>query len=182
MNKLITALCILSLCFSCQNDESGPNIQDLDFNYTNYVNGEHKKPVSVFRRNIIVLDFSTGECILEGTKVMDPVIVSKIKKMLRSGKRHDPTLDSAKFQLAGDVLVPNYVISASFSPDLDYRKYSFWRSEIFRAINELRSEFAEERFQKNYWDLLNSETILDKNMLREIHIIYPLRYSEYVMD
>lgn len=182
MTKLLSSLFILTICLSCQTKESDPSIQHLDFNYINYVDGEHKKPLSILRRNIIVLDFSTGECIMEGSKINDTIITPKIKRMLRSGKRHDPILDSVKFQLSGDVLAPNYVISASFSPNLDYRKYSFWRSEIFRAINELRADFAEERFQKNYWDLLNSETILDKNMLREIHVIYPLRYSEYVMD
>lgn len=182
MTKYFSLLFIAVLGVSCQREESGPNLQELNFNYVNYVDGEHKEQLSILRRNIIVLDFSTGQCILEGSKVNDSLISKKIKRMLRSGKRHDPILDSAKFQLAGDVLVPNYLLSASFGPDLGYRKYSFWRSEIFRAINELRLEFAQERFQKNYWELINSPTVLDKNMLREIHSIYPLRYSEYVMD
>lgn len=182
MKKILFPTFVLILCISCDSKTEGPQIQDLDFSYVNYVDSEHKGTLNILRRNIIILDFSAGECVLEGTKVNDSLICPKIKRMLKSGKRHDPILDSAKFQLAGDVLVPNYVLSASYPPELDYRKYSFWRSEIFRAINELREEFAEERFQKNYWELLDSKGILDRNMLREIQIIYPLRYSEYVMD
>ncbi len=182
MLKELSFLFLLLSVLSCEQEEARPRLEKLDFNYQNYVNRELEKPMSVLRRNIIVLDFSTGECILEGSKVNDSIIVGKIKRMLSSGKRYDPILDSATYRLAGDVLVPNYMISASYSPNLNYRKYSFWRSEIFRAINELRAEFAEKRFQKNYWDLLDSPTLMDKNMLREIHSIYPLRYSEYVMD
>lgn len=182
MQKHLSFLFFLSFLLSCESQETVPSLQNMDFNYQNYVDGEHQKPMSILRRNIIVLDFSSGECILEGSKVNDSSIVQKIKRMLTSGKNHDPILDSATFSLAGEVLIPNYVLSASFSPELDYRKYSFWRSEIFRAINELRIEFAQNRFQKNYWDLLYSPGLLDKNMLREIHSIYPLRYSEYVME
>lgn len=71
----------------------------------------------------------------------------------------------------GEVEVTKGVISLRNDLDTQYGTYLAVQNELVGAINELREELSQERFQKAYNDL-------DRDQQKAIREIYPSRISE----
>ena len=129
----------------------------------------------VNRRNIIQVKINAADRILAGGVPIDiSQLKDKIKEFATTKRADDPNLPEIEEQEIaglGKVPVSRGVISLQNDRGTSYKKYIAVQNELVKAINELRDEFAMDRFHKPY-------SKLDDDQAELVRKAVPQRISE----
>ena len=110
----------------------------------------------VNRRNIIQVKINSSDKLLAGNQPMD---VSQLKDQIKeflTNPNNDPNLpekEEKDIPGLGTVPVSKGVISLQNDRGTTYSKYIAVQNELIKAVNELRDDFAMQRFGKKFMKL-----------------------------
>ena len=137
-------------------------VVEINYNFDNYINNIRNKsePFIIKERNIIEINVNqNGEVKIEGKIVNDTLIIKKLKEYLSPNPENKemPTTIEKEFTYSGKVIMNKYIIiSASYHKELNYKNYGKIRNKIYKAYNEIKNEFAIEKFGKSLNELMKS--------------------------
>lgn len=126
-------------------------------------------------RDIFVVKINSLNQLLVGGEEMDVKQLRKAAKEFIANPNNDPNLPelfTEHIDGLGEVTyTKNHVISVQNDVDTQYQAYLDVQNELVAAYNELRNEYATERFGKTYNEL-------DEEAQRLIQKVYPQKISE----
>ena len=159
---------------------------EIDYNFDNYINNTKNKsePFIIKARNIIEINVNkNGEVEIEGKIINDTLIIKTLKEYLSPNPENNemPITIEKEFTYSGKVIMnKNVIISAFFDKNLTYEKYSKIRNKIYISYNEIKNEFAIERFGKSLHQLMKLNEENDNLKWIEINKIIPINYTEVI--
>ena len=112
--------------------------------------------IKINRRNIVVVKINSQDRIMVGSQ---PVDVSQIKDLIVEALTNPtdnpnlPEKEVKSIQGLGNYAVSKGVVSLQNDKGTLYNTYIQVQNEIVRAINEIRDEFATQRYGKKYAQL-----------------------------
>ena len=137
-----------------------------------------KKDVEINKRNIfIVLINSNNQLLVQGEQLDIRDLRAKTKEFIKNEANADnlPQLLPVEVVIDGAVetvmTTKNHVISLQNDRGTEYQKYIEVQNELVAAYNELRDEYARQRFGTAY-------NLLDADRQKAVQDIYPQKISE----
>ena len=191
---LITFLLILILVNSSCKEELQPiletdfKIVEVDYAFDNYMNNTRDKsePYLIKQRNIVFVEVDkNGQTTINNNFIEDSLISSELKKYIIPNPENDqmPITIEKEFEFSGKVTFnKNLIISAKYSKELDYEKYSGIRNKIYSSYNIVRNEFSKEKFSKTLEELISSNDESDNAKWNELRQIFPIHYTEIIEE
>ena len=140
-------------------------------------------PPKIKKRNIFeVLVNANDQLLVEGEYIQVTELREKAKMFIKSeqGNENMPEFASTEIPGLGLSQVSKQIISLQNDNGTSYEMYIKVQNELVGAYNELRNEFAQQKFNKTYTELLqqsgSSEAAEEK--LKAVKKFYPQRISE----
>jgi biopolymer transport protein ExbD len=137
----------------------------------------------VKQRNIFeILVNANDQLLVEGEYMQVTELRENAKAFIKSeqGNENMPEFKETEIPQLGVVPVSKQIISLQNDNGTSYEMYIKVQNELVAAYNELRNEFAQQKFGKTYTELVqkseSSELIKDK--MRAVKKVYPQRISE----
>ena len=128
----------------------------------------------VNRRNIIVVKINSADRLLAGNEALDvSLLKDKIKEFL-SNPADDPNLPEKEMkdiEGLGQWPVSKGIISLQNDRGTSYQAYIAVQNELVKAVNELRDEFAMQRYGKKF-------SLLDEDKQDIVKKVVPQNISE----
>ena len=192
---ILLCLILLSLIFnSCKkevNESISADYTVIDFyygydNYNRNIRDSKKNPLIIRERNIVEINLDkNGNCVIEGKNIPQDSITNELKKYIiphPENKNMPETLEK-ELTHAGKVYV-NYklVISVRIDENLSYKKYSEIRNKIYIANNEVRNDFAIDKFGKELSELIVPSSEIEREQYYELLDIFPFKYVEFIPE
>jgi len=138
-----------------------------------------KKRKNIEQRDFLVFTVTDkNELLMDGKPVWLPELRNTAKTFIANPDKLEnlPRKETLDFEGVGKVeIAPNAVISLEMSRKTDYETYLKVFGELSAAYSELRDEFSQVHFGRNYERL----TAEQQSTVREI---YPIRISERETD
>jgi biopolymer transport protein ExbD len=131
-------------------------------------------PPPIKERNVFaVLLNSQNQLLVEGEPMDISELKDAAKEFIENPERKDnlPEFKEIEVPLLGVVEVSKGVISLQSDRGTEYQAYLMVQNELARAYNELRQEFARQKFGKDYKDLEEDE-------MKAVRMVYPQKISE----
>ncbi len=144
---------------------------------------EVEPPPPIKERNIFeVLVNANDQLLAEGEYIQVTELRAKVKDFIKS----DPSnMDMPEFKETdipglGLVAVSKQIISLQNDNGTSYEMYIKVQNELVAAYNELRNEFAQQKFQKSYNELVQQSDASDANKekMDAVKKFYPQRITE----
>ena len=151
-------------------------------------------PPPINKRNIFeILINSNDQLLVEGKYIQVTELRSLAKEFIKSNpsfpniadKENMSYPDLPKFKaeeipVLGTMLVSKQIISLQNDMGTSYEMYIKVQNELVAAYNELRNEFAQQKFQKSYTELVQQSGSSDaaKDKMRAVKKVLPQRISE----
>lgn len=131
--------------------------------------------IDIKKRNIFVVKVnSLNQLLVQGQEINVRDLREKAKEFIKN-EANDPNLPekvTVDIPNLGNVeITKDHVISLQNDVDTQYQAYIEVQNELVGAYNELRNEFAQERFGKKYDDL-------DPELQKAVQDVYPQKISE----
>jgi biopolymer transport protein ExbD len=129
-------------------------------------------------RNIMVVLINANDQLLVRG---EPMNISELRKFTKdfianpSDKENLPEKSTVEIPLLGPTRVSKQVISLQNDRGTSYDIYIKVQNELAAAYNELRNEFARQKFGKTYDELISSD---DTDKISAVRDVYPQRISE----
>ena len=149
------------------------------------VEDEMEKPPEIKQRNVFqVLVNANDDLLVEG----EPMLVSELREEAKKFIIGDPTWQDetmpegkmSDVPVFGKIMVSKQIVSLQNDRGTSYEMYIKVQNELVGAYNDVREEFAMEKFGKTMRQLedgaKNSEKI--KQQLKAVKKVYPQRISE----
>jgi biopolymer transport protein ExbD len=151
-------------------------------------------PPPINKRNIFeILVNANDQLLVEGEYMQVTELREKAKEFIKSNPSFPnivdennmsypdlPKFKAEEIPVLGTMLISKQIISLQNDNGTSYEMYIKVQNELVAAYNELRNEFAQQKFGKTYTELVqkseSSELIKDK--LRAVKKVYPQRISE----
>ena len=140
-------------------------------------------PPKILQRNIFtVLVNQNDQLLVEDDYIQVTELRARAKEFIKS-RAGDPTMPEFKMteipQL-GLVPVSKQIISLQNDAGTSYEMYIKVQNELVAAYNELRNEFAQQKFGKPYTELVQKSGSSDliKEKMKAVKKFYPQRISE----
>ena len=137
----------------------------------------NQKPedIDIKKRNIFVVKVnSLNQLMVQGQEISVQQLREKAKEFIKN-EANDPNLPekaTVDIDLIGNIeITKDHVISLQNDVDTQYQAYIEVQNELVAAYNELRNEFARERFGKVYIELTEEQQIA-------VQAVYPQKISE----
>ncbi len=137
----------------------------------------NQKPedTDIKKRNIFVVKVnSMNQLLVQGQEMNVRDLREKAKEFIKN-EANDPNLPekvTVNIPNLGNVeITKDHVISLQNDVDTQYQAYIEVQNELVGAYNELRNEFAQERFGKKYDEL-------DPELQKAVQDVYPQKISE----
>ena len=150
------------------------------------VRSKDSEPIIIRERNFLEINVNeNGEFNLEGKIVKSDSIIFELKKYLTPNPENEkmPETIEKEFPYAGKVITnKNLFISALFSENLNYKKYSEIRNKIFLAYNQVRNELAVKKYGKTLSELRFSKNENELEKYYELANILQFRYTEIMEE
>lgn len=137
---------------------------------------DHKpEDIDIKKRNIFVVKVnSLNQLLVQGQELNVRELRDKVKEFIKNDS-NDPNLPekiTVNIPSLGDVdITQEHVISLQNDVDTQYQAYIEVQNELVAAYNELRNEYAQNKFGKKYDDL-------DPELQKAIQDVYPQKISE----
>lgn len=131
--------------------------------------------IDIKKRNIFVVKVnSLNQLLVQGQEINVRDLREKAKEFIKN-EANDPNLPekvTVDIPNIGNVeITKDHVISLQNDVDTQYQAYIEVQNELVGAYNELRNEFAQERFGKKYDEL-------DPELQKAVQDVYPQKISE----
>ncbi len=131
--------------------------------------------IDIKKRNIFVVKVnSMNQLLVQGQEMSVRDLREKAKEFIKN-EANDPNLPekvTVDIPNLGNVeITKDHVISLQNDVDTQYQAYIEVQNELVGAYNELRNEFAQERFGKKYDEL-------DPELQKAVQDVYPQKISE----
>ena len=131
--------------------------------------------VDIKKRNIFVVKVNSMNQLMVQGEIMDiKQLRGKAKEFIKN-EANDPNLPELvveNVEYLGDVeITKNHVISLQNDVDTQYQTYIEVQNELIAAYSELRNEYSQNRFGRQYEDL-------PTELQRSIQKVYPQKISE----
>ncbi len=151
-------------------------------------------PPPIKKRNIFeVLVNANDQLLVEGEYMQITELRAKAKEFIKSSPNFPSVVDvtnasnpglpefkSEEVPVFGTMLLSKQIVSLQNDNGTSYNMYVKVQNELVAAYNELRNEFALQKFGKTYTELVQqskgSEAIKEK--MRAVKKVYPQRISE----
>ena len=155
---------------------------------------EATPPDKINRRNIFeILVNQNDQLLVEGEYIQVTELRAKAKEFIKSNPNYPSVADESnasypnmpefrieEVPVLGNVLVSKQIISLQNDNGTSYEMYIKVQNELVAAYNEIRNEFAMNKFGKSYSELVqqseSSESIAEK--AEAVKKIFPQRISE----
>ena len=175
INSSSTAdIAFLLLCYflmtTTMGDQAGlqrrlPPIPDQD---------QKTEDITINRRNIIIVRINSADRLFAGNEALDvSLLKDKIKEFL-SNPADDPNLPEKEMkdiEGLGQWPVSKGIISLQNDRGTSYQAYIAVQNELVKAVNELRDEFAMQRYGKKF-------SLLDEDKQDIVKKVVPQNISE----
>ena len=144
---------------------------------------ELENPPEIRERNVFqVLVNANDDLLVEG----EPMLVSNLRakaKLFIVGDASDESMPEFKYTdvpLLGRMLVSKQIVSLQNDRGTSYEMYIKVQNELVGAYNEVREEYAQQKFGKTMQQLEDAAqaTELFKEQLKAVKKVYPQRISE----
>ena len=144
---------------------------------------ELENPPEIRERNVFqVLVNANDDLLVEG----EPMLVSNLRaedKLFIVGDALDESMPEFKYTdvpLLGKMLVSKQIVSLQNDRGTSYEMYIKVQNELVGAYNEVREEYAQQKFGKTMQQLEDAAqaTELFKEQLKAVKKVYPQRISE----
>lgn len=137
----------------------------------------------VKQRNIFeILVNANDQLLVEGEYMQVTELRSKAKEFIKSepGNENMPEFKETDIPQLGLVPVSKQIISLQNDNGTSYEMYIKVQNELVAAYNELRNEFAQQKFGKPYTELVqkSGSSELIKEKMKAVKKFYPQRISE----
>jgi hypothetical protein len=194
---LLYLLIASSILISCKKEieeinellETDFKVIEFYYGYDNLmknVRSKDSEPIIIRERNFLEINVNeNGEFNLEGKIVKSDSIIFELKKYLTPNPENEnmPETIEKEFPYAGKVITnKNLFISALFSENLNYKKYSEIRNKIFLAYNQVRNELAVKKYGKTLSELRFSKNENEVEKYYELANILQFRYTEIMEE
>lgn len=131
--------------------------------------------IDIKKRNIFVVKVnSQNQLLVQGLEISVRQLKEKAKEFIKN-EANDPTLPEkimVDIDLLGNMeITKDHVISLQNDVDTQYQAYIEVQNELVAAYNELRNEFAQGKYGKNYDEL-------EEDQQKAIQAVYPQKISE----
>jgi len=144
-----------------------------------------EEEIKVKERNIFqVLVNANNDLLVEG----EPMLVSSLREEAKRFIIGDPTGRNEEFPelkpttipIFGDVMVSKQIVSLQNDRGTSYEMYIKVQNELVAAYNEVRNEYAQEKFGKTMAELDKAAEKSEKakQQLKAVKKFYPQRISE----
>lgn len=147
------------------------------------INPEQTDPPPIKKRNIFeVLVNQNDQLLVEGEYMEIADLRASAKEFIESDATNPnmPEFKMTEIPRLGVVPVSKQIISLQNDMGTSYEMYIMVQNELVAAYNELRNEFAQQKFNKPYTELVqksgSSEKI--KEQMKAVKKFYPQRISE----
>lgn len=132
-------------------------------------------PVDINKRNLFVVKInSQNELLVQGELINIKDLRQKAKDFILN-TNNDPNMPvktKVNIPLVGEIeITKDHVISLQNDVDTQYQAYITVQNELVAAYNELRNDFAKQRFGKTFADL-------DQEQQDAVQAVYPQKISE----
>lgn len=137
---------------------------------------QQPEDIDIKKRNIFVVKVNSMNQLLVQGEIMSDIsqLKDKAKEFIKNDA-HDPHLPEIVTEYVehlGDVdITKNHVISLQNDVDTQYQTYIEVQNELIAAYNELRDEYAQNRFGRKYEEL-------PMDLQKAIQKVYPQKISE----
>lgn len=132
-------------------------------------------PVDINKRNIFVVKInSQNQLLVQGEEISIRDLRSRAKEFIKNEANADnlPVKKKVNIPLIGEIeITKDHVISLQNDVDTQYQAYIEAQNELVAAYNELRNEFAKERFGKSFAELTEEQQAA-------VQEVYPQKISE----
>lgn len=140
-------------------------------------------PPPIKQRNIFeILVNANDQLLVEGEYIQVTELREKAKTFIKSeaGNPNMPEFKSTDIPGLGVVAVSKQIISLQNDNGTSYEMYIKVQNELVAAYNELRNEFAQQKFNKTFTELAQKSGSSDavKEKWRAVKKFYPQRISE----
>jgi len=140
-------------------------------------------PPKILQRNIFeILVNANDQLLVEGEYIQVTELRAKAKAFIQSdpGNPNMPQFKEEEIPGLGLVQVSKQIISLQNDNGTSYKMYIKVQNELVAAYNELRNEFAQQKFGKPYEELIQQSGSSDaaKEKLNAVKKFYPQRISE----
>ena len=194
---LLYLLIASSILISCKKEieeinellETDFKVIEFYYGYDNLmknVRSKDSEPIIIRERNFLEINVNeNGKFNLEGKIVKSDSIIFELKKYLTPNPENEkmPETIEKEFPYAGKVITnKNLFISALFSENLNYKKYSEIRNKIFLAYNQVRNELAVKKYGKTLSELRFSKNENELEKYYELANILQFRYTEIMEE
>ena len=127
----------------------------------------------VNRRNIVIVRINSVDKLFAGNEAMDIAYLKDKMKEFLANPANDPNLpEKEEKEIEGKTyMVSKGVISLQNDRGTSYQAYLAVQNELVKAVNELRDEFAKEKFGFKY-------EFLTKEQQEAVREVYPQKISE----
>jgi biopolymer transport protein ExbD len=144
---------------------------------------DQEPPPPIKERNIFeVLINQNDQLLVEGEYIEITELRAKTKEFIKSDPSNPnmPEFKETDIPRLGLVAVSKQIISLQNDLGTSYEMYIKVQNELVAAYNELREEFAQQKFQKSYDELVqqSGSSDMNKEKMKAIKKFYPQRISE----
>jgi len=144
---------------------------------------EVELPPPIKERNIFeILVNANDQLLVEGEYIQVTELRAKAKEFIKSDPSNPnmPEFKETDIPRLGLVAVSKQIISLQNDNGTSYEMYIKVQNELVAAYNELRNDFAQQKFQKTYTELVKESGASDANKekLKAVKKFYPQRISE----
>ena len=144
---------------------------------------EIEPPPPIKERNIFeVLVNANDQLLVEGEYIQVTELRAKAKEFIKSDPSNPnmPEFKETDIPRLGLVAVSKQIISLQNDNGTSYEMYIKVQNELVAAYNELRNDFAQQKFQKSYAELVQESGASDANKekMKAVKKFYPQRISE----
>ncbi len=140
-------------------------------------------PPPIKQRNIFeILVNANDQLLVEGEYIQVTELRAKAKEFIKSDPTNPnmPEFKMTEIPRLGVVPVSKQIISLQNDNGTSYEMYIKVQNELVGAYNELRNEFAQQKFGKPYTELVQKSGSSDaiKEKMKAVKKFYPQRISE----
>jgi biopolymer transport protein ExbD len=144
---------------------------------------DQEPPPPIKERNIFeILINQNDQLLVEGEYIQVTELRAKAKEFIKSDPVNPnmPEFKETDIPRLGLVAVSKQIISLQNDMGTSYEMYIKVQNELVAAYNELRNEFAQQKFQKSYEELVQQSGSSDANKekMKAVKKFYPQRISE----
>jgi len=140
-------------------------------------------PPPIKERNIFeILVNANDQLLVEGEYIQVTELRAKAKEFIKSDPSNPnmPEFKETDIPGLGIMAVSKQIISLQNDNGTSYEMYIKVQNELVAAYNELRNDFAQQKFQKSYVELVQQSGSSDaaKEKMKAVKKFYPQRISE----